>query len=81
MLPIEGRVPRPPTALSMIAQRTLVLPLVASLLMACPSDPEPSGSWALVHSHLSGALLSVWGTSYTDVWAVGGDARDGTGPR
>lgn len=65
----------------MIAQRSLVLlPLLASLVLACPSDPEPSGSWTLVHSGLSGALLSVWGTSSTDVWAVGGDALDGSGP-
>ena len=27
-----------------------------------------------------GAMLSVWGTSSTDVWVVGADARDGTGP-
>jgi len=37
-------------------------------------------SWSLVHEQLDGALLSVWGTSASDVWTVGGDARDGTGP-
>lgn len=33
-----------------------------------------------MHQGLPGALLSLWGTSGKDVWAVGGDARDGTGP-
>lgn len=33
-----------------------------------------------MHEKLPGALLSVWGTSATDVWSVGGDARDGSGP-
>ena len=33
-----------------------------------------------MHSGLPGALLSVWGTSSKDVWSVGGDARDGSGP-
>jgi hypothetical protein len=59
------------------------LVLVASCvaLLACPTDPdEPVDTWRMVHQGLPGALLSVWGTSSTDVWAVGGDALDGTGP-
>ncbi len=36
--------------------------------------------WQMVHRDLPGALLSVWGTSASDVWAVGADANDGTGP-
>ena len=54
-------------------------------LSACEQDedpepePEPEG-WQLVHEKLPGALLSVWGTSSTDMWTVGGDALDGTGP-
>lgn len=57
--------------------------VLASCLLGCPTadpDPEPVERWQLVHSDLSGALLSVWGTSSTDVWAVGSDALDGTGP-
>ena len=53
--------------------------VLSSCLVACPSDP-PAEGWALVHTGLSGALLSVWGTSASDVWAVGADARDGSGP-
>lgn len=34
----------------------------------------------MVHEGLDGALLSVWGTSRDDVWAVGADTRDGAGP-
>lgn len=51
--------------------------LVASalLLTAC-GGPE----WQMVQRGLPGALLSVWGTSATDVWAVGGDVNDGRGP-
>jgi hypothetical protein len=30
---------------------------------------------------LPGALLSVWGTSSSDVWSVGADAMDGNGPQ
>lgn len=59
------------------------LTLLGSLLIACTSkDPEPPrvASWRVVHQGLPGALLSVWGTSSKDVWSVGGDARDGSGP-
>jgi hypothetical protein len=55
---------------------------ISSLLFftACPDDDPPDGEWQIVHQDLPGALLSVWGTSATDVWTVGADARDGTGP-
>ncbi len=43
------------------------------LLIACESP-----QWEVVHHDLPGALLSVWGTSASDVWAVGGDV--GSGP-
>lgn len=58
------------------------IPISSSLLLsACPaSEPEPEPSWEIVHRELPGALLSVWGTSSTDVWAVGADALDGSGP-
>jgi hypothetical protein len=47
-------------------------------LGACSPDDEPS--WEVVTQDLDGALLSVWGTSATDLWVVGGDSRDGKGP-
>ena len=47
--------------------------------LACTEDPaEPT--WQIVHRELPAALLSVWGTSARDVWAVGADAGDGSGP-
>ncbi len=49
-----------------------------ALCSACGS-PE-SRPWALVAHHLPAALLSVWGTSDHDVYAVGGDLGDGSGP-
>jgi hypothetical protein len=39
-------------------------------------EPE----WQVELDDLSGALLSLWGTSERDVWAVGADAGDGSGP-
>jgi len=62
-------------------------PLLLLTTTACGEDPPASGadagpvsSWQLVQRELPGALLSVWGASSTDVWIVGADARDGTGP-
>jgi hypothetical protein len=52
-------------------------PLALFLLtVACSGEPK----WNVVHRDLPGALISVWGTSATDVWAVGGDPGDGGGP-
>jgi hypothetical protein len=36
--------------------------------------------WQVVSDGLPAALLSVWGSSESDVWAVGGEAGDGAGP-
>lgn len=52
--------------------------LAVLLCAACGDDDGPS--WRLVHQEQPGALLSIWGTSASDVWVVGGDARDGSGP-
>ncbi len=43
-------------------------------------DTAAEDTWQQVHADLPGALLSVWGSGRNDVWAVGADARDGTGP-
>lgn len=43
-------------------------------------DAAPVSSWRQVFTGLPGALISVWGTSSTDVWAVGSDTHDGRGP-
>lgn len=58
--------------------------LLVGLIYGCPGPepvppPPPTPSWQLVHQDLPGALLRVWGTSRTDVYAVGADA-DGQGP-
>lgn len=81
--------PRPMT------RRVLVmLSMSASLGAAACGGDDPAGTggggtggtggqqpgWTVVHEQLPGALLSVWGTGADDVWTVGGDARDGTGP-
>lgn len=49
------------------------------LLAACTGDPAPvttPPAWRAVLEHQPGALLSVWGTSATDVWSVGGSLGD-----
>ncbi len=62
--------------------RILALPFVAAVLSAgnCPQDGMNGPSWQLVLSGLSGGLLSLSGTSATDVYAVGADPGDGKGP-
>lgn len=53
--------------------------LLASGLTSCSDEPVEV-EWQIVHKDLPGALLSVWGTGASDVWAVGGDTLDGAGP-
>lgn len=53
----------------------------AGLMLGCGDGDDPHESrWQVVHRELPGALLSVWGTTASDVWAVGGDPGDGLGP-
>lgn len=52
---------------------------------ACSGFEDDEGddgapAWQIVQQGLPGALLSVWGTGADDVWVVGADARDGSGP-
>ena len=57
--------------------------LLSALLLAAPScggNDDDGKAWQLVAQSQPGALISIWGTSSSDVWTVGGDARDGTGP-
>lgn len=53
--------------------RSGCLAFVLLFAAACEGEPE----WEIVHETLPGALLSVWGTSASDVWVVGADAGDG----
>jgi hypothetical protein len=62
----------------MKTSRAAALSASLCLALACGSDEAPS--WQIVEPHLDAALLSVWGTSERDVWAVGADTRDGQGP-
>jgi hypothetical protein len=52
---------------------------LVGVLAGCEEDAAAVG-WETVHEGLPAALLSVWGTSAEDVWAVGGDTLDGAGP-
>lgn len=51
--------------------------LCAWLCSGCGSDEGTRSEWQLLHGSLPGALMSVWGTSSTDVWAVGADGGAG----
>lgn len=53
------------------------------LCQSCSSEsespqPERSEQWQVVHDDLPGGLLSVWGSSPSDVWTVGGGAEQGS---
>jgi hypothetical protein len=68
-------------ALAVLSLLTLVLLL--GLAAACDSAPDAideSGRWVVVHSSLPGELTFVWGTGPDNVWAVGSDPGDGSGP-
>jgi hypothetical protein len=58
------------------------LVLWIGLVVGCDGggDDPVVDTWQIVQEGVSGALLSVWGTSARDVWVVGADAGDGTGP-
>lgn len=66
---------------------SLVVLAVLAVLSAC-DGPAPAGAdagpevpaWEVLTEEQPGALLSVWAASADDVWVVGADARDGTGP-
>jgi hypothetical protein len=49
-----------------------------AMLGACGGGDDPA--WTVIGEGQPSALLSVWGSSESDVWVVGGDPRDGTGP-
>lgn len=69
------------------------LALSVSALIGCGSEPaggdvgdadgdseSRASGWETAISGLGGALLGVWGRVPGELWAVGVDARDGTGP-
>jgi hypothetical protein len=64
------------------ARRVLAGLCTIMAVAGCGEDPPPgepaTPEWQLVHEDLESALISVWGTSTDDVWAVGADA--GSGP-
>jgi len=64
-----------------VTRPTCLLSLL--LAAACSSSGVPEAQqpvWSAAQDQLPGALLSVWGTTDSDVWAVGADAGDGAGP-
>jgi hypothetical protein len=58
-----------------LLKSALLLQLVTALALGC--DPADEGEWIQVAGGLSEALLSIAGTSATDVWAVGADKGQG----
>ncbi len=70
-----------------MSKRALLL-LALVVLAGCPDDPVAAprdagpvdagvARWQIVLEELDGALLSVWGTSSQDIWAVGGSLGNG----
>ncbi|MFO0648072.1 MAG: hypothetical protein U0326_17670 [Polyangiales bacterium] len=66
--------------LSRSAIAMLALAVTSSGVPGCAEDPPPTFAWQTMLSGLPGAALSVWGTSAQNVYVVGGDALDGSGP-
>lgn len=66
--------------LSKAAVAMLAIAIGGTGVPGCGDDPAPNFAWQTVLSELPGAALSVWGTSSRDVYVVGGDALDGSGP-
>ncbi len=58
---------------------SILITLALGLFSGCPAEPEEP-AWRVVLEELSSGLVSVAGTSASDVWAVGGDPGDGKGP-
>ncbi len=58
--------------------------LVAAMtLLGCdpaPAPPVDEPKWQQLFGELPGALISIWGATTSDVWTVGGDPGDGSGP-
>lgn len=54
--------------------------ICVAALAACGGDSGSSASWATVADGQSAALLSVWAGSDSDVWVVGGNPADNSGP-
>ncbi len=50
------------------------------VVSGCSNDPGTSSAFEVVAQDQRAALLSVWASGPNDVWTVGGDARDGSGP-
>ncbi len=50
------------------------------LLAACTGDGDPAARWQVVASREPAALLSVWGTSASDVWVTGARSELTGGP-
>jgi hypothetical protein len=69
--------------MSRLSKFIILFPL---LVAACGGDdddggPGPGGpEWNLLGENQRASLLSVWGSSASDVWVVGGDNRDDLGP-
>lgn len=53
---------------------------VLVLLAGCGPGDDPARTWQQVGRDMPAALLSIWGSSSSDVYAVGGDRNDGQGP-
>ena len=52
-----------------MSMRPVSVVFAISLLCSCPK-PEAPVPWQQVYQKLPSALLSVWGTSASDVWTV-----------
>jgi hypothetical protein len=66
--------------LKRLGRRSLILISCSLLLVAASacggSSDGGNGDWQVVMTDLPAGLTGVWGTSATDIWAIGGDSND-----
>ncbi len=77
------RGPNPPVSFMHQTLRefnTYIVATLAILFLAACGSSDAKPKWELLAEDEPGALLSVWGASADEVWVVGADARDGSGP-
>lgn len=58
----------------------MAISILLAFCVACGGSGGAEPAWEVMLENQPGSLLSVWGASAQDVWVVGSDARDGTGP-
>ena len=75
--------PRVATSRALLRGVSAMIVAAALSAAACvggPSELDETERWTIVDAGLPAALISIWGSSADDIWAVGAEPEDGAGP-